>query len=80
MVTVIHFFSTLRVAQTAIQLKNKHIAGCTTRNIKLFLNTFGFYNPQYKIFLKKICIAGCRTRNVFKRNFVLQVVQPAAVV
>jgi len=48
------FFFTLRVTQTAIQLKTKYIAdcttrnyifctfyiaSCTTRNIKLFLNT-----------------------------------------
>jgi len=53
-ITAIHFLSTLRVAQTAKQLKTKYIvdyttrnyifctfyiAGCITRNIKLFLNT-----------------------------------------
>jgi len=38
-----------------------HIAGCTTRNIKLFLNT----------------LRVVQTRNVFKKNFVLRFVQPA---
>jgi len=32
------------------------------------------------MYLKKNYVAGCRTRTVFKKNFVLQVVQPAAVV
>jgi len=37
MVTAILFyFFTLRVAQTAIQLKNKYIADCTTRNTIFF--------------------------------------------
>jgi len=39
MIIVIYYFFTLRVAQTAIQLKTKYIVDCTTRNIKLFLNT-----------------------------------------
>jgi len=95
MITGIFFF-TLRVAQTAIQLKNKYImdcitrncifctfyiAGCTTRNIKLFLNTLRVVQPAIQFFLntlrvvqtaiyleKKFCIAGCTTRNVFKKK------------
>jgi len=59
----------LQVAQTAIQLKNKHITGCTTsnytfctfyiagctnRNIKLFLNTLRVVEPA--MYLKKIML------------------------
>jgi len=29
-----------------------------------------------KVFKKKFCIAGCTTRNVFKKSFILWVVQP----
>jgi len=90
MITGIYFFFTLRVAQTVIQLKNNYIAdcttrncifctfyiaGCTTRNIKLFLNTLRVVQPAIQFFLKYI--AGCTNRNTFRKNFVLQVVQPA---
>jgi len=42
-------FFTLRVAQTVIQLKNKYIVGCTTRNVKG----------------TEIIITGCTICNVF---------------
>jgi len=29
------------------------------------------------MYLKKFCIVGCTTRNVFKKSFILRVVQPA---
>jgi len=29
------------------------------------------------MYLKKFCIAVCTTRNVFKKSFILRVVQPA---
>jgi len=29
------------------------------------------------MYLKKFYVAGCRTRNVFKKSFILRVVQPA---
>jgi len=62
MITVIHFFFTLRVVQTAIQLKTKYIeyiAGCTNCNT---------------IFFKYI--AGCTTRNIKVFLNTLRVVQP----
>jgi len=31
---------------------------------------------QPAMYLKKFCITGCTTRNVFKKNFILRVVQP----
>jgi len=55
----------LQIAQTAIQLKNKYIAdcttrnyifctfyvtGCTTRNVKLFLNTLRVVQPTIQKF------------------------------
>ena len=61
------------VTQTAIQLKNKyiadcttrtfHIAGCTTRNTKLFLNTLRVVQPSIQ--------------NFFEKKFVLRILQPA---
>jgi len=39
------FFLTLRVTQTTIQLKNKYIAGYTTRNTKFFLIVLRFVQP-----------------------------------
>jgi len=46
MITYIHFFSTLRVAQTVIQLKTKYIADCTNRNTNFFLNTLRVVQPS----------------------------------
>jgi len=53
-------FFTLRITQTAIQLKNKYIADCTTRNFMFC--TFH--------------IAGCTTRNIKLFLNILRVIQP----
>jgi len=78
------FFFTLRVVQTAIQLKNKYIADCTTRNYifcTFYITGCTTRNIICNVFKKNSkCIAGCTTPNVFKKSFVLWVDKPAAVV
>ena len=52
--------------------------GCITQNTKFLLNTLRVLQPTIQNFFEKnLHIAGCRTRNVFKKSFILRVVQPA---
>jgi len=69
-------FFTLRVTQTTIQLKNKYIVDCTTRNF-MFCTFYiaGCTTRNIKLFLDTLRVSTTRNTNFFLNT--LRVVQPA---